>query len=128
MADIKLDVSRVVGNLQNLASKFAQEDIAGALYLEAEETAGLSKTLTPVDTGALRDSHTVSQPVITNNEISVTIGVGGPAAPYAVIVHEVVETHHTVGQAKFLQLAVLQRSKTMAMRIANKIAAKLRKK
>lgn len=126
MADIKLDVSKVVGNLNNLAAKFALDDIGGALYEEAVQTADVSKTLTPVDTGALRASHTVSEPVISDNEVSVKIGVGGPSAHYAVAVHEDMTANHKVGQAKFLQLAVFQRAKTMAMRIAQRIAMKLR--
>lgn len=118
MADIKLDVSPVALNLEKLAKEFALEDIAAALRAEAEVVAEASKRLTPVDTGALRASHVVGDPVVDNSSVSVTIGVGGPSAPYAVIVHEVVEYHHPVGQSKFLQTAVSNYARIFAARMA----------
>ena len=42
----------------------------------------------PVDTGALRASGTVSRPEMTATTVSLTLGYGGAAAPYALSVHE----------------------------------------
>lgn len=58
----------------------------------------------PVETGALRASGFVEPPITRGAETSVTVGFGGPAAPYAVIVHEDLTKRHPVGQAKYLEL------------------------
>ena len=121
MADIKLDVSKVTLNLETFAKQFAYEDMAKALYQEALLVAENSKALTPVDTGALRASHTVSEPITDSDGISVKIGAGGPTAPYSVYVHEDLEAHHEVGQAKFLQTAVSNAARTLPMRIAARL-------
>src|SRR6059036_477727 len=57
-------------------------------------------TYVPVDTGALRASGFVDGPDAAG---TVTLGFGGPAAPYAVIVHEDLTVTHKVGQAKYLE-------------------------
>lgn len=57
-------------------------------------------TYVPVDTGALRASGFVEG---LDAEGTVLLGFGGPAAPYAVIVHEDLTVTHKVGQAKYLE-------------------------
>ena len=74
-----------------------------ALFRRGEAVMKRAKDLTPVDTGTLRNSGTVNQPEIEGNQVSVTIGFGGAAAPYAVFVHEDMTKRHPVGQAKFLE-------------------------
>jgi hypothetical protein len=97
-----------------------------ALREEAEIEKTESMQRTPVDTGALRSSHTVSAPIFRGREVSVIIGVGGPSAPYAVIVHEDEDAFHAVGEAKFLQSTILESKPFMARRLANRIREKLR--
>lgn len=64
-------------------------DLADALYLEAELIMTDSKqNFVPVDSGVLRNSGTVKKPVITSKDVTVVLGYGGPAASYAVVVHE----------------------------------------
>lgn len=91
--------------LKNWQSRMKKE-VAAALYAEALVIQRTSMSRTPVDTGALRASHETTQPDVKSDEISVTIKVGGPAAQYAVHVHEDLEATHRVGQAKFLESAI----------------------
>jgi hypothetical protein len=84
------------------------EESKKALYIEALKIMAVSIMRTPVDTGALRASHSVSRPETNGDDTSVTISVGGPSAPYAIYVHENLEAHHPVGQAKFLESAILE--------------------
>lgn len=97
-----------------------------ALYEEASIEMTESMKRTPVDTGALRASHTV-ETKRRGNEISATIGVGGPAAPYAVFVHEDLDAFHPVGEAKFLESTLLESKPFMAARLAARIKDKLRR-
>ena len=96
--------------------------VAGALYAEAHELRTVSMRRTPVDTGALRASHVVSPPTYEGRTIEVRIGVGGVAAPYAVYVHENLSANHPVGQAKFLESAVLEAIPSLARKVAARAA------
>ena len=63
--------------------------VGRGLYAEAETVMADSKeNYVPVDTGVLRKSGFVKAPAVTADEISVVLGFGGPAAPYALSVHE----------------------------------------
>lgn len=94
---------------------------AGALYREAERIMTVSKGRTPVRTGALRASSFVELPVILGRTITVTMGAGGPSAPYATFVHEMVQLHHTVGEAKFLEKSIREALLGMDERLARDI-------
>ena len=88
------------------AVKRVKRDTADRLFLGAEIIMTDAKNRTPVLTGALRESGHVEEPKVTDSEISVRLAFGGPAAPYAVYVHERQGLHHPVGEAKFLENAV----------------------
>jgi hypothetical protein len=82
--------------------------VEAALYAEAQIEMTEAKRRTPVDTGKLRASGRVSQPVREGRTITVTLSFGGGAITYAVIVHENLEANHDSppfggGQAKFLE-------------------------
>jgi hypothetical protein len=63
----------------------------------SEQVASESKTnRVPVDTGALR-STIFAKTELADNVITSTIGAGGPAADYAVAVHENIRAGHTGG-------------------------------
>jgi hypothetical protein len=55
-----------------------------------------------------------------------TIGFGGPAAKYAIIVHEDLNAHHVTGSAKYLEIPFKQAVKGMAKRIADGMRADLK--
>lgn len=73
--------------------------------LEAVELPEVIKR-TPIDTGALRSTERVTDPIVTERTITVGLEAGGPDAPYAIYVHENLEAHHPVGQAKFLESVI----------------------
>jgi len=101
--------------------KAVPHEVSEALYQEAEIERKESMRRTPVDTGALRASHETSRPEMGWEGWEVTISVGGPAAPYAVYVHEDMEAFHHVGQAKFLESTIKESAPHMAKRVANRI-------
>jgi hypothetical protein len=115
--------------LLDIMSKYkdkATSVIAPALYQEAEAIMTQAKMLTPVDTGALRASGHVRRPVVSAQSVSVTLGFGGTAAPYAVYVHEDLTKRHPVGQAKYLEQPFNAAKQSMAERIANKVAREIK--
>ena len=93
-----------------------------ALFIEANIEAAESRRRTPVDTGALRASHEVSKPDISGlGDISVTISVGGPSAPYAVVVHEDLDAFHKVGQAKYLESVIMESASFFTRRVGKRM-------
>jgi len=110
----------LIARLKRIAEE-APKEFGAALYQEALAIQKLSMGMTPVDTGALRASHQTEKPAIRGGEVSVAINVGGPSAPYALPVHERLDVHHPVGQAKFLEYAVLASKPDLAQNIAKRI-------
>ena len=64
------------------------EEAALVLREEAEEVMTRSKELVPVDTGTLRSTGHVPPTRRERNTVEVDMAYGGPAAAYAVHVHE----------------------------------------
>jgi hypothetical protein len=109
-----------MANARAFANKFP--DVVGkALQAEGNIEATESKRRTPVDTGNLRASTHVEPYHRSGRDISVRIVVGGTASPYALFVHEDLEAHHKVGQAKFLQSTILESAPFMLLRVAARL-------
>ena len=123
MSDLRVELKGAEELKRTLAAIGARtpKEGAAALYAEAEVVRGVSFQRTPKDTGNLRDSHAVSKPRIAGQEITVTLGVGGPAAPYAIYVHENLTAHHPIGQAKFLESAIHEAASNWTERLAKRI-------
>ena len=85
----------------DMANRAGRSAIAGAILIEANRTARDARRRTPFKTGALRRSIYVVRPRIGNATTEI-----GYSAPYAIFVHERTELRHSVGQAKFLEVAV----------------------
>ena len=115
-----IGVKGVVTNLRNIAAN-APGEAGRALYQEAKVEQKESMKRTPVLTGALRASHETTLPQYEGHDVWVKIVVGGPAAPYAVAVHEVLEVDHPNGQAKFLESTLMESRSHMGSRIARRI-------
>ncbi len=109
-----------------LIASQAPQVMAGELYREAQGVMSTALPITPILTGALRRSGHVDEPEIAGETISVTLGFGGDAAPYAVYVHEnLVARHNPPTQAKFLEVPLNDALPGMPDRIAASAAAKL---
>lgn len=93
-----------------------------ALAVEAEIEMTEAKQRTPVDTGALRASGHVDAPRQESSEVfAIDLAFGGPAAPYAAIVHEDPDAHHPVGQWKYLESVVLESAPYLAERVWERV-------
>lgn len=96
------------------AAQAGPQALVAALYQEAQEILTIAKErYVPVDTGALRASGFVEPPTLTPNGATMSIGFGGPSAPYAVIVHEDLTKRHRVGEAKYLEIPLRARIEGM---------------
>lgn len=96
--------------------RVALEALRQAMRQELEAVLGLAKKKAPVDSGRLRASGYVTEPEIKNDVV--LNGEVGFSAEYAVYVHERTELRHVVGEAKFLEKAINERSKGYAERLA----------
>lgn len=117
--------SKITKNKLPAIQSATVDDLAAALYLEAELIMTDSKTnYVPVITGNLKGSGTVLQPERNGNKVSVTLGYGGSAAPYAAVVHEYPNSY---GQHKnkYLQKPINAASHNLASRLAEHIKARL---
>lgn len=111
---------KVRGTIKRVKSGFIDE-VGRALYQETQIEATEVKRRTPVDTGTLRGTIHVVGPFRSGNRIWTLIACGGPAAPYAVYVHENLSAFHKVGQAKFLESVILESRAFMGARVAKRI-------
>lgn len=130
---ITLSGDKVIRQQLRRYGEVAVQGLRRGLYQEAEKIMTASKELVPVDTGTLRASGHVQLPVQRGVRVSVDLGYGGPAGRgnlgasnrepvgYAVIVHEKLNVHHTVGQAKYLEVPLQRAKPGMSRRIADHI-------
>lgn len=96
--------------------------LAAAIYQEAETIMADSKAnYVPVDTGVLRDSGFVAPPEIDGNVVSVELGYGGAASAYALVQHERLDYHHTVGGPKYLERPFLDAMNGLEERLADRL-------
>jgi hypothetical protein len=94
MAEITLTVvglQELINKLGSVAGDELRTEIGGELYKFGEEVMTESKLVVPVLTGTLMNTGHVDPPVQSGASTSVILGYGGPAAPYALYVHEALE-------------------------------------
>ena len=117
------NTNEVSRNLK-LVGERAIAEAAKALHQEHEMIITEAKKRTPVDTGALRSSGHVKPPVFGAHTVVSEGGFGGAAAPYAILVHENLKSHHNPPtRAKFYESALLDSIPDMDRRLAAKIRA-----
>lgn len=113
----------------------ATHALASALYAEALEIMAASQRQVPVRYGILKASGHVTPPEISGEKMSVTLGYGGAASSYSIIVHERVYRHKPgVGQvkirhddptkAKFLEDPINEHLGSMPRHLAQRTAAR----
>ena len=110
MGKLKLTITgtdQIARKLRALASHTPESIVIG-MYALAERIAADAVRRTPVDTGRLRSSGYVAPPSQTGNKNKLEIGFG---TDYAVAVHERTDVTHEVGEAKFLEKAVMAKAK-----------------
>lgn len=96
--------------------------IAQAIWEEANMIFAKSQILVPVDTGVLRGSGGVSAPQMGNQGYFVDIFYGGPAAPYALYVHEIIGNYHNPPtQAKYLEQPLIEAMDGLQSRLKGRI-------
>lgn len=107
-------------NLRRIAERYPTV-VMSALFIETEIEVKEVRRRTPVDDGTLRASVHQQGPFRSGPKIFTYIVAGGPAAPYAIYVHEDLEAFHKVGQAKFIESVMLESRPYMAARVAKRI-------
>ena len=96
--------------------------IAQAIWEEANMIFAKSQILVPVDTGVLRGSGGVSAPQLGSQGYFVDIFYGGPAAPYALYVHEIIDNYHNPPtQAKYLEQPLMEAMDGLQSRLKGRI-------
>ena len=114
-------VGAMAAKIRRVEAGFRNE-VARALYREAQIEMTESKRRVPVEYGILRASGHVQEPVWSGKSISVTLAYGGEAEAYAVIVHEDLEAlHPRGGQAKYLESVLKESQPHMKARVARRI-------
>ncbi len=105
-------LDHVMGNIHRVALGLTAET-ARAMNEEGNAIKTASIKRTPVDVGTLQGTHEVDTKILRDDVVT-TISVGGPAASYAVHVHENLRARHSVGEAKFLEKSLNERKPIMA--------------
>ena len=109
-------------NALNAGAENTPQAIAQAIYEEANVIFAKSQVLVPVKTGVLRGSGGVSAPQMGNQGYFVDIFYGGPAASYALYVHEIIGNYHNPPtQAKYLEQPVMEAMSTIQQNIKGRI-------
>ena len=113
------DESEVLKNLNKEIIKIKGRTKKG-ITKALTEIMALSKERTPVDTGQLRRNTYIE----TRAGAKGPIGKAGYLQNYAVYVHENLESKHTVGQAKFMESAIGDKTKEVLKIIADNVKIK----
>jgi len=118
----EIEGAQELRNMLEVSGKDAGRVVGQVITEEANTIFGKALILTPVDTGALRGSGGVSAPMQTQNGIGVDIFFGGPAAPYALYVHEIIGNYHNPPtQAKYLEQPFMERLPEIQANLARRI-------
>jgi hypothetical protein len=124
----EIEGAQELRNMLEVSGKDAGRVVGQVITEEANTIFGKALILPPVDTGALRGSGGVSAPMQTPQGIGVDIFFGGPAAPYAMYVHEIIGNYHNPPtQAKYLEQPFMERLPEIQANLARRIIDLLRK-
>ena len=121
--------------MEDTGLAFARDQVrplSAAIYGVEQYFIGKSLPLVPVDTGALRGSAYAAEPRVEGDHVIGEFGYGGvatkvnpktlePSSTYAVYVHENLEAHHKVGQAKYLSTPVEAEEAQIGKMIADRM-------
>jgi len=121
-----LIIAKVIRSDFTKVANATKKDVAAALLVEAESImTGAKKHYVPIITGALSRSGTVLAPVITDDNIKVTMGFGSDTVAYAAKVHELPNSagqHKNKFLSKPLNVAVKGMGERLAKAVKRSIA------
>lgn len=124
----ELEGAQELRNMLELSGKDAGKIVGQVILEEANMIFAKAMVLTPIDTGALRGSGGVSAPMNLPQGIGVDIFFGGPAAPYAMYVHEILGNYHNPPtQAKYLEQPFMERLPEIQQNMVRRIIDLMRK-
>src|SRR4051812_28276540 len=83
-----------------------------------------SQKRVPVDTGELRDSGFTVPAYFEGDQVRGGVGYG---ADHAMVVHEDLEAHHRVGQAKYLESVINESAPYFSERVAESMHEDMKK-
>jgi hypothetical protein len=107
----------MLGRLEKMRNDVPKA-IDKAIYTEALRIFRKSQRIVPVDKGFLKASGVIEGP--TNHEV--LIGYGGPAASYALYVHEDPDAKHKAGKSyKYLETPFMEALAGMEKRLAQEV-------
>jgi len=120
-SEFRLDGENLMRSKLRRIAKDSPDEFARAQYQETQVETAESRRRTPFDTGTLRGTVQTEGPERQGKHIITSVSAGGPAAPYAVYVHEDLEVEHPHGQAKFIESTLNESAPFMGARIARRI-------
>lgn len=124
----ELEGAQELRNMLEVSGRDAGKIVGQVITEEANMIFAKAMILTPIDTGALRGSGGVSAPMNMPQGIGVDIFFGGPAAPYALYVHEIMYYQHNAPtQAKYLEQPFMERLPDIQKNMARRIIDLMRK-
>lgn len=124
MSGMQVSFNGLDGLLKQLdrLGKDSGKEAGKALYAEAKVEEKEMRARTPVLTGALRASFITKVPEqVGANVTQVAIECGGPAAKYALAVHENLDAEHKNGEAKFMEQPLNESAPYMAERLGRRL-------
>jgi hypothetical protein len=123
MTEIHIETPReIVERLNQLLVEYPEE-VKNAVWLELAKVMNESKALCPADTGALRGSGHVTEPVATEGNVHAEIGY---SQSYAWYVHEnLLAYHNPPTQAKFLEVPLINALPDIQQAIIDRVLASI---
>ena len=124
----ELEGAQELRNMLEVSGRDAGKIVGQVITEEANMIFAKAMILTPIDTGALRGSGGVSAPMNMPSGLGVDSFFGGPAAPYALYVHEIMYyKHNAPTQAKYLEQPFMERLPDIQKNMAQRIIDLMRK-
>ncbi len=111
------DISKFIANMAAIRRRQLAAAKRGVDRF-GEQVLGDSQQLTPVDTGSLQASATTLPAEAAGTKIRKVLGHN---TDYAAAVHERLDQRHKVGQAKFLETAMLENEPKFIAFVGNQI-------
>ena len=130
MESIEIQNIEKLVNLLTKGGAGARQALFQTLYSEAQIAFGESQREVPVDKGNLRNSGQAHGIKVNRfgDTLEITLGYGGVAASYALIVHEDMTARHKGGtKAKYLEDPIKRRSNGLGTRLLSGVENALRR-